>query len=257
MLGHEPWGNGAIDVIVLHDWMGDTSTWSSARGYLDLDRFSWHFADLRGYGKSKTLRGSYSLEEAAGDVLALADHLKLGAFAIVGHSMSTYVAMHLAQHHAGRVSRTVLLTPGPPAGFGVDEASLLPIQRLAHGDDETRRAWLQQRFGDRWSAGWVRFKLRQWRATSNPEAVAQYAALFACRGLPSPTARITIPVLCVTGERDVEIMRRESMTNLLSPICDDLTMRSIAESGHYPMQEAPPHLVTLIERFLAPPPASP
>lgn len=252
MLGHETWGNGSIRVIVMNDWLGSTATWSCARPYLDLDRFSWVFADLRGYGRSMTRSGDYDLREATADVLALADALKFQKFCAIGHSMSTYVAMQLAQHHADRVTRAVLLTPGPPAGFGGDDTALIPVHRLACGDDETRRAWLHQRFGSQWSDGWVRFKLKQWRETTNPEAVARYAALFMRDGLPEPTARITIPVLSVTGERDVEIMQRASVTRLLSPICDDLTVTPLLECGHYPMQEAPVLLVTLLERFLAP-----
>jgi len=255
MLGHETWGNGGTKVIVLNDWLGDTSSWSAARAYLDLERFTWHFVDLRGYGRSKTQAGAYDLEEAVDDVLALADSLKLRPFVIVGHSMSTYVAMELAQHHADRVSRAVLLTPGPPAGFGADEAALAPIRALARGDDAVRLAWLEQRFGEQWSPGWARAKLRHWRASSSPEAVATYAALFVCRGLPDPAAPITVPTLAVTGERDVEVMRREAVQSLLAPICRELTVAPIELSGHYPMQETPPLLVTLIERFLAPPKA--
>ena len=252
MLGHETWGNGGTQVIALHDWMGDTSSWNAAKAYLDLDRFTWRFVDLRGYGKSKAHPGRYDLPEAVGDVLSLADSLKLSSFAIVGHSMSTYVAMQLAQHHAERVSRAVLVTPGPPAGFGGDEASLAPIHALARGDDAARLAWLEQRFGGAWSPGWARAKLRQWRETSHPEAVAKYAAMFVQHGLPEPTVPLAMPTLVVSGERDVEIMRRASLERAFTPLCRELTVASIDESGHYPMQEAPPLLVTLIERFLAP-----
>lgn len=237
-------------MFVLNDWIGDTSTWDDARKYLDCEGISWLFTDLRGYGRSKALRGAYTVEEAAHDVLQLADALGLSRFAVVGHSMSTLVALHLAQHHADRLRRAVVITPAPPAGFGADVPSLEPIHALARGDDELRHAWLRMRLGDSLSPGWVQFKLQRWRIAADPEAVAGYATMFARDGLPDPTARIHVPLLAITCERDVPPLRREVVASQLGPLCDQLTLESIEESGHYPMQETPPLLAARVERFL-------
>jgi 3-oxoadipate enol-lactonase len=75
VLGYDLVGSGSRKVIVLNDWMCDTSTWDAARVYLDGERFSWAFSDLRGYGRSRGQSGSFSLVEATADVLALADSL--------------------------------------------------------------------------------------------------------------------------------------------------------------------------------------
>lgn len=251
MIRYEQFGDGTTAIIVMHDWMSDTSSWDSARAYLDRERFKWVFADLRGYGRSKDQLGEFTLREAAGDVLELATKLGFSQFAIVGHSMSTLIALHLAQHHADRVTRAVVLTPAPPAGTGLRDAELAAIDALARGNDETRSYWLRMRVGEHSPDGFARFKAERWRATSTPDAVAAYARMFARDGLPDPRARIRIPLLAVTGERDIELMRRETVTKLLEPICDQLTVAAIADSGHYPMQETPPLLVATVERFLS------
>jgi len=251
MLGHEKIGSGPHTVIVMNDWLCDTSTWDGARAYIDRAQFTWVFTDLRGYGRSRDQPGKLTLEEAAADVIALADALHCRRFALVGHSMSTLIALHLAQRHAQRISRAVVLTPAPPAGFAADEATLASVQALARGDDAKRLGWLRQRLGERMSEGWARFKAERWRASADPEAVAAYAAMFVRHGLPDPMARITVPVLAVTGEEDVDIMRREAVTKLLGPICEQLIVTPLADCGHYPMQEAPPLVVAVIERFLA------
>ncbi len=75
--------------------------------------------------------------------------------------------------------------------------------------------------------------------------------MFARDGLPDPTGTLAARVLAVTGEQDNEIMRREAVTKLLAPLCERLVVTPLADSGHYPMQEAPPLLVTIVERFLA------
>jgi 3-oxoadipate enol-lactonase len=144
----------------------------------------------------------------------------------------------------------VVITPPPPTGFGADDATLAMLVGLARGGAEARRAAWRTRYGSRPSEGWARFKAERWSATSEEEAVAGYATMFARRGLPDPVARVRCPVLAVTGEQDVDIMRKAAVTYLLAPLCEQLTVTALAECGHYPMQEAPPLLVALVERFL-------
>jgi pimeloyl-ACP methyl ester carboxylesterase len=250
VLGYDRVGSGPRGVIVLNDWMGDTSTWDAARVCLDGDRFAWAFTDLRGYGRSRGRRGEFTVLEAATDVLALADALGWARFAIVGHSMSTLIALHLAQRHADRVERAVLITPPPPRGFGADDAMLEGARALARGDDAMRTAVLKQRVGDRLASGWAVYKAARWRAAADPEAAAGYAAMFMRDGVPDPSARVTVPVLAITGEHDVPSMRRDAVLRNLSPLCDHLEVTALNDSGHYPMQEMPPLTVTLVERFL-------
>jgi pimeloyl-ACP methyl ester carboxylesterase len=252
VIGHANLGSGRTAVVVLNDWMCDTSTWDAARPYLDGVRFTWVFADLRGYGRSKGLAGEFTIEEAAADVIELTNTLGLPEFAIVGHSMSSLIALHLAQHSPDRIARAVLLTPPPPTGFGADESRLDSLRAVARGDDSVRLNWVRSRLGERWSEGWVRFKAERWRACADPEAVAGYAAMFARRGLPEPAAQVVPPALAVTGEQDIEIMRREAVTKLLASTCPKLEVVALADCGHYPMQEAPPLLVATVERFLRP-----
>ena len=249
-IGHELVGTGSVHVVVMNDWLCDTSTWDNARPLLDLQRFTFSFADLRGYGRSKGRTGAFTIEEASGDVLALADALGWSRFKVVGHSMSALVALHLAQRHGARVERVVALTPPPPTGFGADEATLAASRALALADDATRLAYLERRFGARLSPGWTRYKASKWGERADAVAAAGYVAMFARDGLPDPCGRIAVPVLAITGEQDAPPMRAEAVRRALAPLCDQLEVRSIAESGHYPMQELPPLTVALVERFL-------
>lgn len=251
MIGFDTVGAGKSGVVILNDWLCDTSTWDGARAYLDEDQFTWVFADLRGYGRSRDRRGTFTVEEAAADALEVADALGWARFSIVGHSMSSLVALHLGQHRSDRIERAVVLTPPPPAGFGVDDATLGAMQAVARGDDAKRTNALRVMLGDRLSERWLRFKVQRWRASADPDAVAGYVPMFARAGLPNPTATIAVPVLAVTGEQDGEPMRRAAVTAYLSPLCERLVVTSIADSGHYPMQETPPLLVSILHRFLA------
>jgi len=251
MLGFDIVGTGAHRVIVLNDWLCDTSTWASARPYLDRDAFAWAFADVRGYGRSREQRGTFTIEEAAADVLALADELAWAQFSVVGHSMSTIAALHLAQTSAERITSAVLVTPPPPASFHYDEATQTALREVALGDDTRRARALEVMLGSRLSPAWLRFKLERWRATSDPHAVAGYLPMFGVSGVPDLTTRLACPVLAITGDEDALPMRREAAAQNLAPLCSQLTLVSIPGCGHYPMQETPPHFVALVEKFLA------
>ena len=89
-LGHELLGTGPVRVVILNDWMCDTSTWDGARPYLDGARFTFALADLRGYGLSRGREGAFTVEECAADVLALAG----------GLGLVTTASAILARYHA-------------------------------------------------------------------------------------------------------------------------------------------------------------
>jgi len=249
-IGCELFGAGPIHVVVTNDWLCDTSTWDHAKAYLNLQRFTFAFADLRGYGRSRGLSGAFTVTEAASDVLALADALGWSRFAMVAHSMSSLVALHLAQHHAGRLEQTIVLCPPPPTGFGADEEAIAASRALALASDAERLEALTQWFEPRLSRGWTKHKVSQWQLHADPSAAAGYVAMFARDGLPNPTAPIAIPVLAVTGEQDIPPMRADAARRSLGPLCAQLSVTPLADSGHYPMQEMPPLTVALVERFL-------
>jgi pimeloyl-ACP methyl ester carboxylesterase len=251
MLGHERVGTGSTTILVMNDWLCDTSTWDAARTYLDLQRFTWVFADLRGYGRSRAQRGDYTLLEAASDVLRLAAELGDAPLVLVGHSMSALVAYYVAQHHPERVARVIVLTPPPPGGLGLDDATVHQMQAGARAQRDTRLGDLRRAWAGRLSDHWVDFKEARWRATADDEAVAKYAEMFGPRGLPDVTTKIEVPLLAITGEQDAPVMRSAAVRTSLEPLCGQLTIVPIASSGHYPMQETPPLLVTLVERFAA------
>src|SRR5690349_1008456 len=74
--------------------------------------------------------------------------------------------------------------------------------------------------------------------------------MFARDGLRDTSTRVRAPVLAVTGEHDMEPMRQPGATQSLAPLCESLTVTPSAISGHYPMQEAPPLLATIVQHFL-------
>ena len=75
-IGYHLFGNGPVRVIALHDWSVDArGDYDPVKPYLDQDKFTIAFADVRGYGDSKSMTGQYTTTEIANDVEQLANSL--------------------------------------------------------------------------------------------------------------------------------------------------------------------------------------
>jgi 3-oxoadipate enol-lactonase len=95
-LGYTTLGHGDERVLMLHDWSCDHTTYDPVTPFLDGTRFTYVFADLRGYGLSRQIEGKYTVEEASRDSLELAASLGWSRFHVIGHSMTGMVSQRIA-----------------------------------------------------------------------------------------------------------------------------------------------------------------
>jgi len=249
-IGFTRYGDGPTRVLVLHDWFCDHSSWDGALPYLTPARFTYVFADLRGYGASKEIGGDCTLEEAAGDAIALADRLGWTQFSLIGHSMSGLVVQRMAQLEPDRIERIVAITPVSPTGMGLDPGAIAFMRSIALGSDEERYAAVGPLWGTRLSETWIRFKLRRWRETASPAAVAKYVDLWGATEISRGASGIKTSMLIVAAAQDAPPFQAAALEASMLPFYPNARLISLSESGHYPMQEQPPLLVTAIERFL-------
>ncbi len=250
-LGFKRYGEGPIQTIVLHDWFCDHTNWDEMTPYLTPDEFTYVFADLRGYGASRQFAGDYSLKEAASDVIALADRLGWKAFSLVGHSMTGLVVQRIAQLVEERILRMVAITPVPPAGLGLDQPTVDLFRGIALGDDEARLSAVSTMWGDRLSATWIKYKLRRWRETAEPAAAARYVEMWGREDISTGARGIGTPMLIVAADRDAPPFQAGALNTSMLPFYPNARLVSFSECGHYPMQEQPPLLAAVIERFLS------
>jgi len=94
-------------VILLHGYLESTDIWG---GFAD--RLAQNYrvvaVDLPGHGKSGVFASVHRMDAMAEAVLAVADHLGISDFHLVGHSMGGYVAMAMRSAHADRLRSYVL-----------------------------------------------------------------------------------------------------------------------------------------------------
>ncbi len=244
------YGNGPIRVLVLHDWFCDHSSWDATLPYFTPEHFTYVFADLRGYGASQQISGAYTLDEAANDVIALADRLNWSRFSMLGHSMSGLIVQRIAQLAQERVERIVAVTPVSPAGMGLDLTTLDFFRSIALADDNGRFSALSKLWGTRLSETWIKYKLRRWRETSTPVAVAKYLELWGCTDISEGARGIKTPMLIIAAAQDAPPFQAGALEASMLPFYPNAKLLSLGESGHHPMQEQPPQLATAIELFL-------
>lgn len=96
-----------VPVIMLH---GYTDSWFSFSPVLPLldNKYRVYILDQRGHGESDRPVGGYAFRQFAADVLAFMDAMNLKQATLVGHSMGSFVAQHVAVQAPERVNKLVL-----------------------------------------------------------------------------------------------------------------------------------------------------
>src|SRR3990167_5518359 len=116
MTRYKSFGSGPEKVLVLHNWFCDNSVYAPILPYLDPERYTFLFMDLRGYGSAKNITGKYSLEETIEDSLQLIRSLQWKKFHIISHSMSGMIAQKLAYEIPEQVQSVIGINPIPACG---------------------------------------------------------------------------------------------------------------------------------------------
>ncbi|MDH6260338.1 alpha/beta hydrolase [Bradyrhizobium sp. BR13661] len=249
-LGHCRIGNGPTVCVVLHEWLGDHVNWEPVLPYLDPARYTIVFMDLRGYGWSRDVSGSYTLDEAVADVLHTADELAISRFHLVGHSMSGLVAQKIALQAGPRLQSVTLFSPVPPTGFRADEAAMKALNAVIDDDGAAGRA-ITARTSSRYGAGWLRRKLAIAREASTVEAKRGYLAMFTTSAISGETRGLAASLHVVTGALDIPFYRGEPLRNAFALAYPRVTFETVDDAGHYSMLETPVRVASIIEKQLA------
>jgi pimeloyl-ACP methyl ester carboxylesterase len=249
-LGHCRIGNGPAVCVVLHEWLGDHVNWEPTLPYFDLARHSLYFMDLRGYGWSRGISGSYALEEATADVLRTADRLGIPRFHLVGHSMSGLVAQQIALAGSSRIQSVTLFSPVPPTGFHADEAAMKALNAVIDEDEAAARA-IAARTSNRYGAGWLQRKLKIVRDAATLEAMRGYLKMFTTSAITDDTHRLTVPMHVVNGAMDIPFYRGDASHNAFAAAYSAATYEMIEDAGHYSMLETPVRVASIIEKQVA------
>lgn len=249
ILAHELTGTGPDKVIVLHDWLGDRRNYDDARPYLDMQHFTYAFADLRGYGGSLKMKGMFTSSEAAKDVIGLADHLGWQRFHIIGHSMTGMVVQRVAANAPDRVISVIATTPVAANGMHTDADTRGFLEGAAKDPAVTAKA-IHALTGNRLSDNWAAFKVKRAMSSSTLAARLGYLDMFDLEDFHEDVNGLKIPVTVILGENDLPFFQPDYINSTFGKWYPNLTVVVSPNAGHYVMQETPAFYASAVDAHL-------
>jgi len=250
ILGHRIIGKGKEPVLIMHDWFCDCTSYDNLLPYLDTGAFTFVFADLRGYGRSKEKEGVFTLDEAQHDLLALVDALHWKTFHVIGHSMTGLVAQQLLVSAQHRIKSLLCITPTPASGSPIPADIFSFLEDAAKANDESAKQIVNMMTGNRLAEPFIQYKVKKWRETSHSDARVGYLHMFVHSNISEKVKGIKTPTLVIVGEQDAEGHRKPAMEETFMKWYPNCQLEIIQNSGHYPMQEAPAYLASIMHQFL-------
>ncbi|MBR8655279.1 alpha/beta hydrolase [Achromobacter sp. Marseille-Q0513] len=248
LLGFKLHGTGPQHVLVMHDWLGDHTNYEAMLPYLDSTTFTYAFVDLRGYGLSRHLAATCTIDEIAADGFAVADHLGWNHFHLVGHSMTGMATQRMAADAPERIQSAVAVCPISAAGNRLPEEAAAFFASTCDNDDAFRR--LIQFVTGGLSDGWANMKLRQNRERTVPECRSRYLRMLTTTHFVEDVQGLETPFLVIVGDKDPGL-GADAMKQTFLAWHPNAELATVPNCGHYPMQECPPYFVQLVERFLS------
>jgi pimeloyl-ACP methyl ester carboxylesterase len=248
-LYYEVVGDGE-PVVLCHGLGGNHASWWQQLGPLVDAGFCAVIWDQRGFGNSSRRSGSAGPEPAVGDLVALLDHLGLGAVHLVGQSMGGWVAMGAALGHGARVVSLTLTDT--LAGVFTE-----PVLAALSGSAAARPAMSADELGQHPALG-PRFRAEQ------PELAVLYqllsgfgdkppddemiTALSTMHFDPDEVAGLAMPVHLLVGEDD-HLCPPAAMA-VIAGMLSSAELTVIPGSGHSPYFEDGPAFNRAVIGFL-------
>lgn len=247
-LGYHSLGQGDVKVLFLHGWLSDHLVFETLFPLVDQERYTAVFADYRGYGRSRQLVGNHSISETAEDIVELAKHLGWSRCHIVGHSMGGMVLQKVACLAPDLVASGIAITPVPASGLPLPD-ELAAVFRAATEDDAALTGLFSDLTGGRYTPAFSRYMTGRTRAATSREPLMGCMNAWSTTDFGYEVAGIKSKILVVAGEHDGAVG-----PDFLSKTClkqlPNAELVTIESAGHYPTQETPLELFTIMEKHL-------
>jgi pimeloyl-ACP methyl ester carboxylesterase len=252
-------------LVLTHGWGTDRTEWGYAVRRL-ADRFRVVTWDLRGLGRSARPaggpHGGYALEAMAGDLAAVLDAAGGRPAVLVGHSIGGMVLLTFCRRFPERLGRDVagLVLVNTTSTDPVRTTSFAPVFRALRGPLLVPLLYLVQGLWPAvWAANWLSYAngtahllaALSGFAGAQTRAQLELAARLSVRASPAvlapgvramfaydaeaTLARLPVPVLVVTGDRD-RVLVPEASARMRDAI-PGAALVALAPAGHMALLE--------------------
>lgn len=244
--------------MLLHGWGMNHAVWHHVARELAM-HYRVHSVDLPGYGESKLLPDSYTLENIAEQLAdVLANRVSAPVY-LVGWSLGGMLAVQLAADHAQRVKGLVLLASNlsfirrPDWSCAMEEEVL---QGFAHNLQQDHKSTVQrflslQVMGDANGRQTLRELKQSVLQCNEPsfEALQGGLQILQTADLRDAAALITQPVLLLAGDRDRLVPPAALEANVNYFLHGQSHM--IENAGHAPFISRQSQVLALIKDFIS------
>ena len=242
-------GNDADAPLVLLNSIGcDLCMWDRAMPLL-LGRFRVLRIDSRGHGASDAPDGDYTLAMLAADVAGVMDEAGIAQAAVAGVSLGGMVALQLALDAPDRVASVIPICTGIAFDPSVWTQRIAAVRRegMAAIVDSVLARFLDPSFIATSPA--MTGGVRRMVCATPAAGYAGAAAAIRDMDLPRRLGAITVPVLVVSGSRDVAAPAAEHGRVIAAAIAGAVHVEIAA--AHLAPVENPGAVVTAINGFLS------
>lgn len=266
-------------IVLLHGFPESHRTWRHQIAALAGDHYVIA-PDQRGFGHSSRPEGvaSYTPDKPVADLLALADHLGIGPFTLVGHDWGGAIAWMAALQNPQRIARLIIVNAPHPLVF---QRSIFddPAQRAASQYITAFRNPEFEKFVERiglatfFDESFAKYTDAALLEPEKPAYLAEWgqpgamtsmlnwyrasAMLVPAPGenperpvwLDAPFPPVIQPTLVIWAMRDTALLPVQ--LEGLEALVPDLTIARVPDAGHFVPWEKPEAVTRLIQTWLA------
>ena len=234
-------------VIMLHGYTDSSFSYSRILPLIDA-KYRVFVLDNRGHGNSDRPVSGYKFSDFAADVVAFMDAKGLQKATIVGHSMGSFVAQHVAVAVPQRVERLILIGSATTVRnnevLGLQKAinelkDTVPPEFAREFQVSTVYQPLPDEFMNRVVAESLKVPARVWRDAMNGMLAGDAR---------SQLGSIKAPTLIVWGDKETVFPRSEQ--DALVTAIPKATLKVYSEAGHSPHWEKPEQFAKDFDAFL-------
>ncbi len=250
-------GNGPA-LVLLHGIGSNASSFTPLLPHLpqDLRVIAWN---APGYGGSAPLTQDWPVAQTYAAALeTLLDGLKLGRFALLGHSLGALIAAAFAASHADRVTHLWLASPA--LGHGVPRGGQLSSAARARIDDLTRLG--AEGFAEARAANLVHAPeehpealalVRATMAQVSLPGYAQAARMLASGRLLDDAERLAVPTDLLVGAED-RVTPPEAARRVHDVLHSSVrgTLTELPGTGHAIYQQSPKRFAEALQAAATP-----
>jgi 3-oxoadipate enol-lactonase len=191
-------------VCMAHAMSSDSTIWAEQVPALLADGWRVLRVDMRGHGGSDPVPGGYTMEELAGDVVAVLDVLGFARVHYIGLSIGGMVGQVLALDHRERLLSAMLCATSPaavPGGMAMWRKRFEAIAAAGSVEpiaDDTMRRWFTDDFDRLERVAQIRSTV----ANCTPAGYCGGAAAIIGYDVTDRLPGVTTPTLVVCGDDD-------------------------------------------------------